>query len=74
MTIFGTFAAILVMKNSAAAGFRDEGIAFAIVPLGDIAFFAVIFVLAVSFVRQPETHKRLMLLASISILDAAVAR
>jgi hypothetical protein len=74
MTIFGIFASILVMKTSAAQGFRDEGIAFSVVPLGGIAYFAVVFTLAIVYVRQPEIHKRLMLLAGISILDAAVAR
>jgi hypothetical protein len=44
------------------------------VPLSGILFFAVVFTLAISSVRRPETHKRLMLLAGISLLDAAVAR
>ena len=74
MTIFGILAAINVMKLSASIGQRDEGIAFAIVPLSGIAFFAIVFAWAVAVVRQPEMHKRLMLLAGISILDAAVAR
>jgi hypothetical protein len=74
MTIFGTLAAINSMKMAALGGMKDEGIAFAIVPLSGIAFFAVVFALAVIKVRDGEAHKRLMLLAGISILDAAVAR
>lgn len=74
MTIFGTLAAINAMKTSAALGLKDAGISFAIVPLSGIAFFAIVFTIAVVKVREPETHKRLMLLAAISILDAAVAR
>ena len=74
MTIFGFFAAVDAMKRSAAAGLTDAGIAFAIVPLSGILFFAVIFTVAIANIRRPETHKRLMLLAAISILDAAVAR
>ena len=74
MTIFGFLAAVNSMKRAAALGLKDEGIAFSIVPLSGILFFAVVFVLAVAAVRRPETHKRLMLLAGISILDAAVAR
>jgi len=74
MTIFGTFATINVMKESAAIGMRAEGIAFAIVPLGSIAFFAVVFTLAIVNVRRPDFHKRLIVLASVSILDAAIAR
>jgi hypothetical protein len=74
MTIFGTQAAVNAMKTAAALGLREQGIAFAIVPLTGIAFFAVVFVMAIRAVRRPETHKRLMLLATISLLDAAIAR
>lgn len=74
MTIFGSQAAVNAMKTAASLGLKDQGIAFAIVPLSGIAFFAVVFALAIRAVRQPETHKRLMLLATISLLDAAVAR
>jgi hypothetical protein len=74
MTIFGFLVAVNAMKRSAAIGQLDAGIAFAIVPLSGILFFAVVFALAVANKGQPETHKRLMLLAGISILDAAVAR
>ena len=74
MTIFGTMVAINIMKNAAALGLEDEGISFAIVPLSGIGFFAIVFILAVTEIRRPEFHKRLMLLAGISLLDAAVAR
>src|SRR5579872_1084961 len=59
MTIFGTLAAINSMKMAALGGMKDEGIAFAIVPLSGIAFFAVVFALAVIKVRDGEAHKRL---------------
>jgi len=74
MTIFGFLAAVSTMKRSAAIGLTDAGVAFAIVPLSGILFFAVVFTVAVANTRDPETHKRLMLLVGISILDAAVAR
>jgi hypothetical protein len=74
MTIFGFLAAVEAMKRSATIGQTDAGIAFAIVPLSGILFFAVVFALAIAAIRRPETHKRLMLLAGISLLDAAVAR
>jgi hypothetical protein len=74
MTILGFLATVSAMKRAAALGLTDAGIAFAIVPLGGILFFAVVFTLAIAATRRPETHKRLMLLAGISILDAAVAR
>jgi hypothetical protein len=74
MTIFGFLVSVNSMQRSAAAGLADDGIAFAIVPLSGILFFAVVFTLAIASIRRPETHKRLMLLAGISLLDAAVAR
>jgi hypothetical protein len=74
MVIFGVLVAIEAMRRSAAIGQLDAGLAFSIVPLSGIAFFALVFALAVGATRRPETHKRLMLLAAISLLDAAVAR
>ncbi len=74
MAIFGFLAAVHLMQQAAAIGQADAGIAFAIVPLSGIAFFATVFTLAIAYTRQPETHKRLVLLAGISLLDAAVAR
>jgi hypothetical protein len=74
MTIFGFLVAVNAMKRSAALGLTNEGIAFAIVPISGILFFAVVFALAIANIRRSEIHKRLMLLAGISLLDAAVAR
>jgi hypothetical protein len=74
MTIFGFLVAVHAMKRSADAGMTYDGIAFAIVPLSGILFFAIVFALAIANIRRPEIHKRLMLLAGISVLDAAVAR
>src|SRR3979490_2665854 len=43
MTIFGVLVSVNVMKRSAALGQTDMGIAFSIVPLSSIVFFAVVF-------------------------------
>jgi hypothetical protein len=59
MTILGFLVAVHSMKHSAELGQPDAGIAFAIVPLSGILFFAVVFALAVASTRRPETHKRL---------------
>jgi hypothetical protein len=74
MTLSGFLVAVNAMKRSAAIGMTDQGIAFAIVPLSGMLFFAVVVTLAIVYVRRKEIHKRLMLLAGISLLDAAVAR
>jgi hypothetical protein len=74
MTILGIMAAVVQMRNAASLGLADAGKAFAIVPLGGIFFFAVTFALAIANIRRSEWHKRWMLLAMISILDAPIAR
>ena len=42
MTIFGFLAAVSAMKRAAEIGMTDAGVAFAIVPLSGILFFAVV--------------------------------
>src|SRR5258707_14028153 len=74
MTIFGVLVSINTMKTAAALGLRDEGIAFAIVPLSGILFFAVAFTLSISAVRRTEQNKRLLMLVAISLLDYACVR
>lgn len=48
--------------------------AFAWVSIGGLAFFTGAFALAIVEVRRPEIHKRLLLLATISLLGAPIAR
>lgn len=74
MIVFGAMAAINLMKSAAAVGQAEAGRAFAIVPLGGILFFASVFAWAAANVRHTDWHKRLMLVAAISILDAPIAR
>lgn len=60
-----------------AAGRAPPGappLVFLAVPLGDMAAFAVLVATAIALRRRPEHHKRLMLVASLSLLTAAVAR
>jgi hypothetical protein len=47
---------------------------FLIIPLFDMLVFAPLVAAAVWYRHRPETHKRLMLLATVSLLAAAVAR
>jgi hypothetical protein len=74
MTIFGIIAAINRMHWAASLGLAEAGRAFAVVPVGAILFFAVTFAFAAGQVRRMDWHKRLMLVAAISILDAPIAR
>jgi hypothetical protein len=51
-----------------------EPLAFLVVPLFDLVLFAGFVAAAVARRRDREAHKRLMLLAYVSIITAAVAR
>jgi hypothetical protein len=55
--------------------FHDAEIpAFLIIQLMDLCFFAVPFALAIYWRRRPEFHRRLMLIASCCLTDAAFGR
>ena len=47
---------------------------FMVLPLGTVVVFAVLAGLAVAYRRRSDIHKRLMLLATLSILTPAIAR
>jgi len=47
---------------------------FLVVPFFDLVFFALFFGLAIARRGDPQSHKRLMLLATIALLGAAFAR
>ncbi len=47
---------------------------FLAVPLFDVALFAVLVALAILRRRDAQSHKRLMLLATIGLVTAAIAR
>lgn len=74
MCFVGMAAAITRLKESTADGFGDAARAFSILPVSGIVFFAVLFTLALIYVRKPETHRRLMVVATVSLLQAAVGR
>jgi hypothetical protein len=62
---------------TAAAGRAPPGVpplAFMVVPLGDIFVFTVLFGLGIYWRKRSAYHKRVILLASVSMLPAAIAR
>jgi len=67
-------AAVHGAHRDIAAGHAQEALAFFTTPLLSMVMFATLVVLAVALRARPEMHKRLMLLATLSLLDAAVAR
>jgi hypothetical protein len=72
---------VVVGVTTAIAGARagsgppgNDPLAFLVIPLFDILLFAGFVTAAVVMRRDKEAHKRLMLLAYVSIMAAAVAR
>jgi hypothetical protein len=67
-------AAIVSGRREVVAGRVEESLTFFAVPVFSILVFLTLIATALYYRRRPETHKRLMLLATVSIVDAAVAR
>ena len=74
MVVIGMATGIGNMLHRLAEGDGDMARAFSVVPLTSIALFGVLVAVAVANVKRPDVHKRVMLVASISILQAAVDR
>lgn len=79
----GVLAALMVVVgyivaiHAAQRGHAPKGIPpliFLVIPLGDIFSFTVLVASALIYRRQPEMHKRLMLLATIAILAPGIGR
>ena len=74
MVMVGTFVANDVLVMRLADGYGDGARAFHIVSMSMMALFALFVAAALVCASRPEVHKRLMVLATITILPPAVAR
>lgn len=74
MVVVGTLTAIIRAKQGAAPPGGPPPLVFLAIPLSDMVIFSVLVGAGFYFRRRPDIHKRLMLLATISILAAAIAR
>jgi hypothetical protein len=74
MVVAALNAAVHGAHRDIAAGHVTESLSFFATPVLSMVMFATLVGLAVSTRSRPETHKRLMLLATLSLLDAAIAR
>jgi hypothetical protein len=70
----GTTAGIMTARREAAAGLEDAARAFLTIPILSILVFSGLVAAAVIARGRAQAHKRLMLLATLSILDAPIAR
>ncbi len=73
MTVLGVAMALQAVIDNPILPGRDPR-SFAAVPLFDILFFVPLVILGVRHRRVPETHKRLFLIATISMVGAAAGR
>lgn len=67
-TVTGIFAAARELPSD------PPPLVFLAIPLGDMLVFAILITVAFYYRRRLETHKRLMLLATMSLLTAAIGR
>ncbi len=74
MLFLGLAVAIDGMRNRIEAGYSDAARAFVITPVSAVVLFAALVAAAIANVRRPEWHKRFMLVATASILQAPIAR
>ena len=74
MIVIGTTTAIIRAKTFEPPPGFSSPLVFLTIPLGDMLVFASLVGAAFYFRRRADTHKRLMLLGTIAILPAAVAR
>lgn len=73
LVVVGLTTAIVSAQRTFAAG-NEGALRFLAIPFGDMLVFAILVTAGIYYRRRGEAHKRLMLLATISILDAAIAR
>lgn len=69
-----TMTAITTMHLDDARGFGDAARHFEAIAFVGLAVFALMFTLAIVNVRRPDWHKRLMILAMMPLMQAAMAR
>lgn len=75
MVVVGTAGALVAARRS--TGFFDvpmPPLQFLVVPLSLMVIFAVFVALAIVNRKRPQSHKRYMLLATISLIEAGIAR
>lgn len=74
MLFVGVMAAVHSMRLGIAAGLEVENREFSIVPITIVVAFAALVAAAIANASRPDVHRRLMLVATISILPPAFAR
>jgi len=74
MVVVGPWVAVVMARFDTSQLHRANRDAFLIVPLSDMAAFAICFGLAILWRQVPERHRRLMLIATCALTGAAFGR
>lgn len=74
MIVVGVTTALIRAKQGATPLPAISPLSFLVIPLADMFVFAILVGAGFYFRRRPDVHKRLMMLATISIMAAAIAR
>jgi hypothetical protein len=74
LVLVGTVTAIIRVRQGAAPPGGPPPLVFLVVPLADMVVFAGLLATALYHRRQAAVHKRLMLLATVALLAAPIAR
>lgn len=74
MVVVGPWVAVVMARFDTIQLHRVNRDAFLIVPLSDMAAFAICFGLAILWRTNPERHRRLMLIATCALTGAAFGR
>ncbi|WP_199902476.1 hypothetical protein [Azospirillum sp. B4] len=65
---------VAILNLNERLGFGDEARRFAAVSLTALPMLIAVFILAITMVRRPEVHKRLMVLLMAMLMQPAIAR
>jgi hypothetical protein len=74
MVVLGTAIAIIMARFDAVQLHQSGTDAFLAIPFYDMIAFGVSIALALYWRRRPEFHRRLMFVATVSLMDAPVGR
>lgn len=74
MVVVGTATGIAAARRGHDPTGAGDPLAFLSVPMGDMIFFALLFGMAFLYRHRVYAHKRLMLLATLNLLTAAIGR
>jgi hypothetical protein len=74
MVVMGVLASLGLLKRGIDAGNADAAKSFLLTPLLEITVFAVLAGSAIALRQRPETHRRLMLVASVGLTYAGTGR